>query len=102
MKNLKPIIISTIFCYFFFLISYNSLGQINTLSYKVKGKSTLGVDITFADEDGTVDLIPTEYFNYSDIYFVLTPTSDSPKDFFREDDANKILSKILRSGFFQR
>lgn len=88
-KNIPSLF--TVFLCFAYMLSY---GQTSTLLYKTKGKSTYGVDIAFADERGNTSLQPSEYFNYSDMYFVLTPTSTSPKGYFKKDYVNDILSKI--------
>jgi len=89
-------LLSTVFlCCVYVLTSVSSYGQTTFLSYKTKGKSTYGVDIVFADESGNSSVQPTVYFNYSNVFFVLKPSSSSPKDFFREDDVNEIFSKII-------
>ena len=93
MKNSRSSLIM-VFCCLYLLINNLSYGQTTTLAYKVKGKTTFSTEITFANKSGNTELQPTEYFNYSEIYFVLTPKSESAKDVFREDDAKDILSKI--------
>lgn len=92
-KNLHPLY-AVLLCCVCLLASNYSWGQSTSLNYKTKGKSIYGVDIVFADENGSISLQPTVYFNYSNIYFVLSPTPDSPKDVFKEDNVNEILTKI--------
>jgi len=89
-KELRPLF--TVFLCFAYIISF---GQTTSLSYRIKGKSTFATNISFADESGNTSIQPTEFFNYSEIHFVLSPTPNSPKEYFKEDYVNEILSQIV-------
>ncbi len=80
---------------FIFFLNTQVIAQSTNLAYKAKGKSTYGVVITFSDDAGNTTLEPSQFFSYNEIYFVLSPAADSPKDFFKESDAEEFLAKIV-------
>ena len=93
MKN-KTSFLFTIVCCFYLMFSNNSYGQSTQLTYKIKGKSSYNASIILANAEGKTAIQPAEYINSPNIYFILTPLSESDKDVFKEDDVNEILAKI--------
>lgn len=90
-------IFKILFGIIFFLL-YNTIilnGQSTTLSYTTKGKIIYAFSISFSDENGNININPANYFNNINIFFVIVPTPDSPKAFFREEDVNEKFSQIF-------
>jgi tetratricopeptide (TPR) repeat protein len=72
----------------------NCQAQTAKLTYKVKRKTTYAVDVIFSSENGKESLQPDEYFSYTDIYFILKPSAGSSRSYFKENDIEKILTKV--------
>jgi tetratricopeptide (TPR) repeat protein len=78
----------------FIFSTIGAKGQSTQLVYKTKGKTAYRVNIALSDDMGHENISPEAFQNNDNVYFVITSTSSSKKDYFKDNDITDYFSKI--------